>query len=76
MNAWLSAVGSSWPAAFVYQDRDFSSGVIPDLCALQTIDRFIAVVGSSSGKSSLVRAGLLPLLDVETREAGGRNCVA
>jgi hypothetical protein len=32
------------------------------------------VVGSSgSGKSSLVRAGLLPLLDTETGEPGGRN---
>jgi tetratricopeptide (TPR) repeat protein len=38
--------------------------------------RFIAVVGSSgSGKSSLVRAGLLPLLDEETQGAGGHNWV-
>jgi tetratricopeptide (TPR) repeat protein len=36
--------------------------------------RFIAVVGSSgSGKSSLVLAGLLPLLDQESRERAGRN---
>src|SRR5262245_44873312 len=36
--------------------------------------RFIAVVGSSgSGKSSLVLAGLLPLLAKETKEPGGRN---
>jgi tetratricopeptide (TPR) repeat protein len=36
--------------------------------------RFIAVVGSSgSGKSSLVRAGLLPLLERESREPAGRT---
>jgi WD40 repeat protein len=35
--------------------------------------RFIAVVGSSgSGKSSLVRAGLQPLIAEETSQAGGR----
>ena len=35
---------------------------------------FIAVVGSSgSGKSSLVRAGLLPLLDQESNGIGGRK---
>jgi tetratricopeptide (TPR) repeat protein len=38
--------------------------------------RFVAVVGSSgSGKSSLVFAGLLPLLDKESREPGGRHWV-
>lgn len=39
------------------------------------IDRstFVAVVGDSgSGKSSLVRAGLLPLLESETHDSGGR----
>jgi hypothetical protein len=36
--------------------------------------RLVAVVGGSgSGKSSLVRAGLLPLLDEETAGAGGRR---
>jgi hypothetical protein len=36
--------------------------------------RLVAVVGSSgSGKSSVVRAGLLPLLDEETRSEGGRH---
>ncbi len=36
--------------------------------------RFIAVVGSSgSGKSSLVRAGLLPLLREESEEGGGHS---
>jgi tetratricopeptide (TPR) repeat protein len=35
--------------------------------------RFVAVIGSSgSGKSSLVRAGLLPLLEQESGSAGGR----
>lgn len=37
---------------------------------------FVAVVGSSgSGKSSLVRAGLLPLLEKETKDRIGRNWV-
>lgn len=36
-------------------------------------DRFITVVGGSgTGKSSVVRAGLLHLLDLETAEPGGR----
>ncbi len=36
--------------------------------------RFVSVVGSSgSGKSSLVRAGLLPLLDAESADSGGRS---
>ena len=62
---------------FGYQDYEFFFGRQEQIYALyRLIDRFrfIAVVGSSgSGKSSLVRAGLLPLLDTETREAGGRN---
>src|SRR5215831_4980491 len=64
---------------FAYQDREFFFGRQDQIYTLyRLIDRFrfVAVVGSSgSGKSSLVRAGLLPLLDVETREAGGRNWV-
>lgn len=37
-------------------------------------DRFITVVGGSgTGKSSVVRAGLLHLLDLETDETGGRS---
>ncbi len=37
-------------------------------------DRFITVVGGSgTGKSSVVRAGLLHLLDMETAEPGGRS---
>ena len=36
--------------------------------------RLVAVVGSSgSGKSSVVRAGLMPLLDEETHSEGGRR---
>jgi tetratricopeptide (TPR) repeat protein len=62
---------------FAYQDHEYFFGREEQTYALyRLIDRFhfIAVVGSSgSGKSSLVRAGLLPLLDTETREAGGRN---
>jgi tetratricopeptide (TPR) repeat protein len=64
---------------FAYQDHDFFFGRQDQIYALyRLIDRFrfIAVVGSSgSGKSSLVRAGLLPLLNIETRETGGRNWV-
>jgi hypothetical protein len=62
---------------FAYQDHDYFFGRDTQKFSLyRLIDayRFIAVVGSSgSGKSSLVRAGLLPLLDTETREAGGYN---
>jgi tetratricopeptide (TPR) repeat protein len=62
---------------FAYQDHAYFFGREEQTYTLyRLIDRFrfIAVVGSSgSGKSSLVRAGLLPLLDAETREAGGRN---
>jgi tetratricopeptide (TPR) repeat protein len=62
---------------FAYQDHEYFFGREEQTFALyRLIDRFrfIAVVGSSgSGKSSLVRAGLLPLLDKETREAGGRS---
>jgi hypothetical protein len=62
---------------FAYQDHEYFFGREEQTYALyRLIDRFrfIAVVGSSgSGKSSLVRAGLLPLLDKETREAGGRS---
>ncbi|MER9216803.1 hypothetical protein NKI54_33300 [Mesorhizobium sp. M0663] len=44
------------------------------LYRLLDLSRFVAVIGNSgSGKSSLVRAGLLPLLDEENREGGGRQ---
>jgi WD40 repeat protein/energy-coupling factor transporter ATP-binding protein EcfA2 len=62
---------------FGYGDRDFFFGredQIFSLYRLLDLSRFIAVIGSSgSGKSSLVRAGLLPLTDQEAQEAGGRD---
>jgi tetratricopeptide (TPR) repeat protein len=62
---------------FAYQDHDYFFGRDDQKYALYRLidhSRFVAVVGSSgSGKSSLVRAGLLPLLDQETRDSGGRN---
>lgn len=64
---------------FAYEDHAYFFGRQDQIYALyRLIDRFrfIAVVGSSgSGKSSLVRAGLLPLLDLETAEPGGHNWI-
>ncbi|WP_425906690.1 tetratricopeptide repeat protein [Nitrobacter sp. TKz-YC02] len=79
----LSAVSAAYPfpglRPFAYLDHEFFFGRQDQIYALyRLIDRFrfIAVVGSSgSGKSSLVRAGLLPLIELETRETGGRNWV-
>jgi energy-coupling factor transporter ATP-binding protein EcfA2 len=63
--------------AFGIEDRDFFFGREDHIASLyRLLDRnqFIAVVGSSgSGKSSLVRAGLLPLIQKETEDEGGRN---
>jgi hypothetical protein len=54
---------------FEFADREFFFGrqdQIYSLYSLLDLSRFIAVIGSSgSGKSSLVRAGLLPLLNDE-----------
>jgi hypothetical protein len=62
---------------FAYEDHPFFFGRQRQVSALfRLLDRsnFIAVIGSSgSGKSSIVRAGLLPLLEAESREAGGRS---
>ena len=77
----FSAVSAQHPfpglRPFAYWDYQYFFGREDQTYALyRLIDRshFIAVVGSSgSGKSSLVRAGLLPLLDIETGEAGGHN---
>ncbi|MGA2292128.1 hypothetical protein [Bradyrhizobium sp.] len=77
----LSTVSAEHPfpglRPFAYQDHAYFFGREEQTYALyRLIDRFrfIAVVGSSgSGKSSLVRAGLLPLLDTETGEPGGRS---
>ena len=52
---------------FSYEDRDYFFGRDEQLDALEplvTINQFVAIVGSSgSGKSSLIRAGLLPRLE-------------
>jgi tetratricopeptide (TPR) repeat protein len=62
---------------FAYADHEHFFGREGQTYALYRLidrSRFVAVVGSSgSGKSSLVRAGLLPLLDDESRESGGRS---
>src|SRR4029077_19723376 len=62
---------------YAFEDSPFYFGREDQIYSLyRLLDRshFIAVVGSSgSGKSSLVRAGLLPLLDAETKNAGGRS---
>jgi len=62
---------------FDYADREFFFGRQEQIYALYRLidrSRFVAVVGSSgSGKSSLVRAGLLALLDEESAEEGCRN---
>jgi tetratricopeptide (TPR) repeat protein len=78
-----SALGSDRPfpglRPFAHADQDYFFGRTDQIYALyRMIDRgrFVAVIGSSgSGKSSLVFAGLLPLLDKERREAGGRQWV-
>jgi tetratricopeptide (TPR) repeat protein/energy-coupling factor transporter ATP-binding protein EcfA2 len=62
---------------FDYPDHDYFFGrreQIFSLYRLLNSSRFVAVVGNSgSGKSSLVRAGLLPLLEEESRDTGGRT---
>src|SRR5262245_42952222 len=62
---------------YAFEDSQFYFGREDQIYSLYRLldrSRFIAVVGSSgSGKSSLVRAGLLPLLDAETKNAGGRS---
>jgi hypothetical protein len=63
------------PYGFV--DHDYFHGRVDQVYALYRLldrSRFTAVVGTSgSGKSSLVRAGLLPLLQEETDEARTRR---
>ena len=62
---------------FGFEDRDYFFGREDQVFALYRLldlSRFIAVVGSSgSGKSSLVRAGLLPLVYEEAEGPGGRD---
>src|SRR5712691_4496356 len=63
--------------SYAFADHGFFFGREDQSFALYRLldrSRFIAVVGSSgSGKSSLVRAGLLPLLAEETDGLGGRK---
>src|SRR5208283_3415783 len=60
---------------FTFADRAYFFGRERQVYALYRLlesGRFIAVIGSSgSGKSSLVLAGLLGLLDEETRDPNG-----
>jgi hypothetical protein len=78
--AWASALSTDRPfpglRSFDFPDHNFFFGRADQSYALyRRLDRsrFLAVVGSSgTGKSSLVRAGLLPLLKAETEE-GGRS---
>ena len=78
-----SALGPDRPfpglRPFAHADHAYFFGRTDQIYALyRMIDRgrFVAVVGNSgSGKSSLVFAGLLPLLDKEKREVGGRQWV-
>src|SRR5579872_811460 len=62
---------------FGFEDRDFFFGREDQVYSLYRLlehSRFIAVVGSSgSGKSSLVRAGLLPVIEEESQGDGGRK---
>jgi WD40 repeat protein/energy-coupling factor transporter ATP-binding protein EcfA2 len=62
---------------FGIEDRDFFFGREDQVFSLYRLlehSRFIAVVGSSgSGKSSLVRAGLLPVIEEESSGSGGRS---
>jgi lipoprotein NlpI/energy-coupling factor transporter ATP-binding protein EcfA2 len=62
---------------FGFADRDFFFGREEQVYALYRLlelSRFVSVIGSSgSGKSSLVRAGLLPLLAEETAGSGSRK---
>ena len=77
----LSRRSGRWPGfdRSGIEDHNFFFGREEQTYALYRLidrNRFIAIVGSSgSGKWSFVRAGLLPLLDEETRGAGGRTWV-
>jgi tetratricopeptide (TPR) repeat protein len=61
---------------YYLEDHDYFFGREDQIYALYRLfdhSRFVAVVGSSgSGKSSLVRAGLLPLIEKESSEPTGR----
>src|SRR4051794_1425648 len=76
---WALTVERPFPGLrpFAFPDHPFFFGREDQTFAIYRLldrSRFIAVVGASGGgKSSLVRAGLLPLLEKETRERGGRK---
>ena len=61
---------------YAFEDHAYFFGREDQVFSIfRLLDRssFVAVVGASgSGKSSLVRAGLLPLLEAEAKGAGGR----
>ena len=63
--------------SYQFEDADYFYGRDDQIFGLYRLfdhSRFIAVVGGSgSGKSSLVRAGLLPFLAKESREPTGRT---
>lgn len=77
--AWAVTEQRPFPGLrpFAFEDRKFFFGRDDQVFAiyrLLDLSRFIAVVGTSGGgKSSLVRAGLRPLLDRETRGRGGHS---
>lgn len=79
MNPFGAALSSERPfpglRPFAYADHAYFFGRQEQTYALYRLidsSRFVAVIGSSgSGKSSLVRAGLLPLLDEESAEREG-----
>jgi hypothetical protein len=71
--------GNPFPGlrSFASDDRQFFFGREEEIYALYRLldqSRFVAVVGApSSGKASLVNAGLLPLLTVEAESGTGRK---
>jgi tetratricopeptide (TPR) repeat protein len=82
MTTWVAPTvsgGQPFPGLrpFGFNDHKFFFGRSEQIYALYRLvdhSRFVAVVGSSgSGKSSLVRAGLLPLLEEESQDPGGRT---
>jgi hypothetical protein len=74
-------VGRPFPGLrpFEYDEREFFFGRASQIYALYRMldhSRFVAVVGSSgSGKSSLVFAGLRPLLEKDSYQPGGRQWI-